>query len=282
MSRTSGACDTLEGARIAGLPMYEIAGLGPLVDRFWTGLARALREVGIDRVPTRLDRSLPLDALWTHPHLLLAQTCGYPLSHALRNRVTYVATPCYRSRHCEGPLYTSLVMARADDQRRRLADFQGPVRVAINGLDSQSGNVALRATLARHVDPATWSASALITGSHSASLDAVRAHSADLCAIDCVTAALFERHAPGRLAGLKVVEVGPKAPGLPFITSTQTGPADLERLQAGLEAAIRGPALRDVCEDLLLDDVRVLAPAAYQRIFELEDAGAGIRIEPGR
>ncbi len=65
-------------------------------------------------VPAALERGRDRDEQWRSPDLLLSQTCGYPLTHALAGRVDLVATPCYGVRGCEGADYRSLVVvARA-------------------------------------------------------------------------------------------------------------------------------------------------------------------------
>jgi hypothetical protein len=38
---------------------------------------------------------------WVEPHLLLSQTCGYPLRYVLKDHVRLVATPCYAAPGCE-------------------------------------------------------------------------------------------------------------------------------------------------------------------------------------
>lgn len=264
-------------ARIVGLPMYELEVLRPAFDRLWQGLRSAFEASGVEDVPEQLDRSLAPEQLWSHPDLLLGQTCGYPLTHALRGRVELVATPCYAGPFAAGPLYASLIMARADDRRRDLIDFRRTGRVAVNALESHSGHHALRATLARQA-PGRWFAAMSITGSHLRSLEAVRTGAADLAAADCVIVALLERHAPASLSGLRLIEVSPPAPGLPLITARRTSDRELHRLRAGLRAAVAGPALEAVRRDLLIDDVQVVPLARYRRILELERRGRTIEL----
>ncbi len=100
-------------SQTAGLPMYDPPELHPIVDAWWSGIARALRAEGIPDVPDRLDRCLALDALWGAPDLLLTQTCGFPLFGSHANRLQYVATPRYAAPGCAGADYCSWIVVGA-------------------------------------------------------------------------------------------------------------------------------------------------------------------------
>jgi hypothetical protein len=80
-------------AAVVGLPMYDLPGLAEVHAAWWAGLARHLRAAGLAEVPTALS-GLDTAALWSHPELLLAQTCGYPLTHGYAGQLRVVATPC--------------------------------------------------------------------------------------------------------------------------------------------------------------------------------------------
>ena len=67
--------------------MYDPPELRQAVDAWWQGLARALRAEGVGDVPERLDRDTAFDALWSAPDLLIAQSCGYPLTGAWADRL---------------------------------------------------------------------------------------------------------------------------------------------------------------------------------------------------
>ena len=99
---------------IATLPMYDLPGLRAATDAWWTGLAGHLRMHGIEDVPDELTRQeARRDQLWRSPDLLLSQTCGYPLVHALGGLVRLIATPRHFAPGCTGALYRSLIVARA-------------------------------------------------------------------------------------------------------------------------------------------------------------------------
>ena len=63
---------------IAALPMYDWPEARAAVDGFWAAVRDRLRARGID-APEALSREIGLTEGWTHPRLVLGQTCGLPL-----------------------------------------------------------------------------------------------------------------------------------------------------------------------------------------------------------
>jgi ABC-type phosphate/phosphonate transport system substrate-binding protein len=222
---------------IATLPMYDLPGLRDVTDSWWTGLAGHLRMHGIEAAPDASTRDgTPRDELWRSPDLLLSQTCGYPLVHALGGLVGLIATPRHGAPGCAGALYRSLIVARADAPVDRLADFKAAT-AAVNATDSHSGWNALRPM----TDPlGGWDAviaKTVISGGHPASIDLVRDGGADLAAIDCVTHALLVDTEPDRLAGTRIIGQSMAAPALPYVAGRNIGPAGLKRIRAALFGA---------------------------------------------
>jgi len=256
---------------VASLPMYDLPELRAATDAWWQGLAHAFRREGIADVPDRLDRRASYQEVCSRPDLLFSQTCGYPLVHALTNRVALVATPHYRAEGCEGPNYCSVVVVGADSAARTIEDLRG-ARCAVNGLDSQSGYNALRALVAPHVDHGRFFGGVAVTGGHRASIARVAAREADIAAIDCVSYALLARHRPQALTGVRVLGRTASAPSLPYITRAGADADLLRRLRGGLDRALGDPGLAEARDALLLDGAAVLPLAAYDRIDELEQA----------
>ena len=255
----------------ASLPMYDLPGLEAATDAWWAGLAAAFRAEGLAAVPPRLTRHADHTALWRAPDLLLSQTCGYPLTHALAGQVTLVATPVYDCAGCEAGMYRSEIVVRADDPAACLADLGGR-RAAVNAADSQSGCHALRHAARALSGEGRLFGAVVMTGGHRASLQAVAMGEADVCAIDGVTYALLGRTQPGLVGRLRVLAQTEAAPALPYITRRDIAPDDLRRLQTGLLRACGDPALSDVRAALLLAGVVVLPLSAYDRILDMEAA----------
>ena len=250
---------------IAALPMY-FAGENAHA-MWWHGLAAALRAEGVLNVPDVLTGPEDYLAHWLAPDLLLSQTCGYPLTHALAGKVQLVGTLHYAAAGCDGANYCSHVLVRADDARATLADYRGAV-AAFNSPDSQSGFNSFRHTLAPLGQGffRQW----LETGAHRQSIEKVRTGAADIAAIDCVSFDLLHRHEPGWLAGVRILTQTASAPGLPLITSLKTSPDQLTRLRAGLARAVADPALSAARDAFGIVGFEVLPLAAYDVITHME------------
>lgn len=254
---------------IASLPMYDLPEVAWATDAWWVAIAGALAREGVAPVPRGLTRCADRYATWRSPALLLSQACGYPLTHAFKGRLRLVATPVYAAPHCDGPDYCSVIVVRAADPADSLAALRGRT-AAVNGRDSQSGYSALRAAVAPHARGGRFFARVRESGAHTDSLALVAAGEADVCAVDCVTHALLERHRPQALAGLRVLACSAKAPGLPYVTRAAADAATVARLRRALLAALRDPALDAAREALLIAGIEVLPAAAYDRIMDLE------------
>jgi ABC-type phosphate/phosphonate transport system substrate-binding protein len=255
--------------KIAALPMYDLPELEAANDALWAAIAERLIAWGVEGVPDRLTRSRPIEAIWTAPQLLLAQTCGYPLATSLRERVRVVATPRYSVDGCEGAFYRSAIVVRASDPATGLADLCGR-RGAVNDWASNSGMNLLRAAIAPHAKGAPFFAAVTVTGAHVASVEAVAAGGADVAAVDCITWGHLQRLRPAHTSALRVIAWTMATPGLPLIAATAIDDAHLSALRRALDDVGRDPALADVRAALMLDGFETLPEGAYHAILALE------------
>jgi ABC-type phosphate/phosphonate transport system substrate-binding protein len=260
---------------LAALPMYDLPELRWATDRLWRGLAHNLRAAGLADVPESLTRGLALESIWGDPDLLLAQTCGYPLTHAFRDRLVVAGMPVYEAEGCDpesrfGPTYCSAIVVRQDERVHDLALLRGR-RAAINGWDSQSGMAALRAAVAPHAEAGRFFGSVIETGSHAASVAAVADGRADVAAIDCVTWALLGDVRPQAVAPLRVLAWSTPAPALPYVTAPARA-AWVPRLTIALTETVEDPDLAEACAALRLVGVAPPEAGDYGRILEIESA----------
>ena len=247
--------------RPASLGMYDEPEFAAANDALWEAVAARL---DLPRVPARLTRSRPLPALWTDPDLLLAQTCGWPLVTTLAGRVRVVATPRYALPGCEGAMHRAWIVVRAGDSAAGPADLRGRA-FAVNGWDSNSGMNLPRALFAPLAGGGRFFGAVRVTGAHRASLAAVQAGVADAAAVDCVTFGLLARHAPGAVAGLRVVAETPPSPALPFITRADAPAAEVAALRAALDHPHPALGLLGVAD---------LPADAYAALRDLADGAA--------
>lgn len=255
--------------RISGLPMYDLPELRAATDAWWSGLARAMRREGIEDVPDALTRDLHTEAIWRCENLLLSQTCGYNMIDGWSSRLSYVATPCYAAPGCEGPLYSSVIVVRADSPAQTVSDLCG-LRCVINGYGSHSGCNALRATVAPLARDGRFFGSVLVSGGHGTSVSMLQSDEADVAAIDCITYTLMARVRPGLAEHLRVIGRTVSAPVGPYVSGRAQSGDLLARLRNGLAEAMLDPHLADAREDLLLRGIEVLPVERYAEIGRLE------------
>jgi ABC-type phosphate/phosphonate transport system substrate-binding protein len=255
--------------RIASLGMYDAPAIASANDALWRGIAAVLRAGGLDDVPDALDRARPLDAIWSDPALLLAQTCGYPFATRWRGRLRYVATPRYTASGCEGATHRSLFVVRADDPARALEDARGGI-AAVNDRASNSGANLFRAAIAPWAGAAPVFADVIETGSHLASATAVADGTADIAAIDCVTWTHVGRHAHDVARRLRVLGLSALSPALPLVTAADASDDQVALLRRALAHAIAAPATRWAADLLLIDGFEILPPDAYDAVLAYE------------
>lgn len=239
---------------IASLGMYDRAETAAANDRLWAAIRDGLRARGV-AAPDALTRGeAAYWPAWEDPALVLSQTCGFPYRARLHGRVTLIGTPDYGVEGCAPGHYRSVFVARADDARGRLEDFNGTA-LAYNEALSQSGWAAPQNHAAAH---GLRFPAGLRTGGHRASAQAVAGGRADLAALDAVTWRLLSRW-EGFAGRLKVVGQTDPTPVLPFIA----GPgADAAATFDAVAAAIAGLSDADREATGLRGLIRI-APEAY-------------------
>jgi ABC-type phosphate/phosphonate transport system substrate-binding protein len=255
----------------ASLGMYDLPELAGATDAWWRGLQRHFAAQGLRDLPDTLNRvGDPVERLKADG-LVFAQTCGFPLTHRLKDHVQLLVTPRYAVPGCAGATYVSWIVVRRDDQAKTPGDLRGH-RVAFNDDGSQSGYNTLRALIAPVAQGQKFFGAAIESGAHRNSLAMVKAGKADVAAIDCVTFGLIARHAPAEVQGIRVLCASATAPGLPYVTTAATSAADVQRLRDGIAAAFADPSLEETRAALRLDGCEILPRSAYDVIPEMEQA----------
>lgn len=249
--------------------MYDMLELREATDAWWSGLAGAFRSEGIADVPDRLVRPLQIEDIWSREDLLLSQTCGYNIVGDWRDRLTYVATPCYRAPGCEGPRYSSVVLVPAASPARTFEDLRGS-RCVVNSYGSHSGCNALRATIAAIAGGGRFFESVAVSGSHAQSIAILERGEADVAATDCIVYAFMSRFRPGLSDRVRAIGHTPSAPVGPYVTRRDVSGDFVRRLQRGLARAIQDPSLTPAREALLLGGFEILPGDGYREIAQME------------
>ena len=242
---------------IATLPMYDLDEVRTPLGELWSAVGSRLADA-----PSELTWEGEPRAAWRDPALVLGQTCGWPLITDLRGLVTVVGAFDYDIEGASGlPMYRSVLIAI---EPRSLDSFAGTV-AAVNDRESLSGWVSLGVAMANRGGRAPFFSRLVKTGSHRASVEAVRSGVVAVASIDAVSYALFEKHLPALTRGLAVVGHGPTVPTLPLITTAR----DPEPLQVALEAAVADPATVGCREQLLLNGFSRLDLSSYLHLAGL-------------
>ncbi|MDV7144483.1 PhnD/SsuA/transferrin family substrate-binding protein [Tropicimonas sp. TH_r6] len=210
---------------LAQFPMYDHPGVRAETDAFWAEIRDRLRETGID-APETLTRSDDLHAEWHSPDLLFGQACGLPFRVELHQKVALIGTLDYGLPDIPPGHYNSVFVARRDDPRSRLEEFDGAV-LAFNDRHSQSGwGTACEAPLCFRVGPET--------GSHRDAAIAIAEGRADIAALDAISWRLIQAHTD-LAEPLKTLGMSGHSPGQALITAF---PQHLPSLRSAIREGI--------------------------------------------
>jgi ABC-type phosphate/phosphonate transport system substrate-binding protein len=256
---------------IAALPMYLPA--CEQVENLWQALASLLRESTDLPLPPSLVWPVDYHAHWQEPELLISQTCGFPLSTQLRDKVQVLGAFAYGAPGADGVLCHSQLICRQDDERTSLTEFAGST-LAFNATDSQSGYNALRALIAVNSDLRPFFGAAIETGSHGKSIASVSSGKADMASVDCVTLALWQRGNPELAKEVRVFDQTAPYPGLPLITSLATTPVVLSSLRIALAQLACESRFETVRAPLLIRGFKPLELADYAACLEMQAQAA--------
>ena len=216
---------------VVSLPMYPF----PELRHDWEALWAAAHH----RLPgSRATLAWPDDVhtLWRSPDLGLSQACGWPLVTDLAGHVRAIGAFDPGIEDASGGHYRTVLVAR---EPVPLSELAGGV-AAVNAADSLSGWVSLLAAF--RSAGASWHGSAITTGAHVRSVDAVRAGAADVASIDAVTFALLGDLHPDRISGLTVIGRGPLVPCLPLIVHGTATDDEVAAWRAAFAEACNDPA----------------------------------------
>ncbi len=265
------------GYSAVDLPMYDWPEVRAATASLEAHLQKALLDA-LDPAGTMSEvapASADLEANWLHPGLLLSQTCGYPLTQALRDRVALLGVPHYRADGCEGPYYCSQIIVRKSTAHARLEDLRGAVAV-LNSTDSQSGMSAFRRAVAGVANGARFFNQVTVSGSHLASMECVALGLADVGCIDTVSWWLAGRELPELAGNLRSIGRSQSAPGLPLITSRAHSAAERERMVAAVEEVFTDPETQESRERLGIRGFTRLSLDAYDVIVRMEQEASDL------
>jgi ABC-type phosphate/phosphonate transport system substrate-binding protein len=257
-------------ATVASLMMYDQPDrVRSANDALWIAIRDRLRAKGF-AAPDALDRSGEYHSYWLRPDLVFAQTCGYPYVSELKGKVRLVATPAFSYSGGNGAKRASFIVVREDSPAQSLEDMRRQ-RAAINDWGSNSGMNLLRIAVAPLAGGEHFFSGVVVTGGHLASIAAIREGRADVAAIDSITWGLHARHAPDKIAGVRIVGETPMGPGLPYITRLDASDAEVAALRGAISDALSDPALKDTVDVLGMTGIEPLGDSDYAELERFRD-----------
>ena len=248
--------------RWASLPMYDFPELRAANVRLWTALARLMREEGIDDVPESLSNGRMPRANAPNYDLLFTLVWGFPLRTRYGGRLTFLGVPCYYLRGCAGRSHREYIVLQYASTVRGIEDLRVIV-FAVNESDSNTGMNLARRLFAPIARSQRFFSRVTLTGSHIESMKAVAAGDAAAASVDCVTFAFCERFQPELHRRLRVLDVTPQSPSLPFVTAIEGDPDRLTRVRRALGRVRNDRETLEALKALSIVSVADLPDAVY-------------------
>ncbi len=210
------------------------------------------------------------EKLMHDPHLLIGQTCGYPLMRKLSAMLSPLCVPVFDIAGCEGKNYSSVLVVSDSSDIESLADCYQRI-VAINNSDSNSGMNLLRHSIAPLSRAKAYFSSVRETGSHLQSLTEVAEGVAHIAAIDAASFRFIQDAWPDLAARVRSIGYTAKTCGLPFVVPRSiSSQIDSEDVTACLnEATLSLPGQAQKC--LHLRGFERVEISDYEGILDLEN-----------
>lgn len=267
---------------IACARMYDVA---PAARAAWHGVfARVAALSGVPLLPFVHMAPAPIEELWARPDMGCVFMCGWPWAMHVEPRPVPLAAPVPSPPRYGGrAVYMSDLVVREDAPYRGLADAFGG-RMGWTVTHSHSGCNAPRHHLLRYAArfPFAGAVGPLVTPV--AVAQAVREGRCEVGPMDGFAHDLLRRHAPEKVAGLRILESTAEAP-IPFLVAAPDTPgAVAEALRGALlglhEDAMAQPLMEQVlvARFVPVDTVAVLTRGPT---WAAEAAAAAMELPPG-
>ena len=172
-----------------------------------------------------------------HSSLFFGHTCGYPLTHQLKNRVKPFCVPEFDIEGCEGIYYSSQFIVPATSDLTSLQQCRGK-RVGINSPDSNSGMNVLRHAIAPLAEDKSFFGSITKTGGHLSSMQMVARGDIDLAAIDAVSYRLAIDAYPELATQTRSIGKSAATASLPLVYPASNQGFDHDKIRQQLNKAL--------------------------------------------
>lgn len=248
--------------------MYAVT---PEVETLWRELlGHIAAEAGVPLPYLPYPAPQPLERLWSRPDLGAVFMCGFPCALRLAP-VQLIAAPIPDVPWANGrAVYRSDLIVRRDAPFRTLEDTFGG-RSAWTVAHSHSGFNAWRHHLLAHRTPQRPALYAHMQGDLITArrvLDAVCSGEIDVGPLDAYWHALIARHAPARVADVRVLAATRLAPMPAFVAAAGAPAEQTARLRAAFVAAASRPWFAPFAKQLLLRGFAAAEPETYHVLLD--------------
>ena len=253
-------------SQFVSLGMYAFT---PQLQKAWQALYSAFLS------ERNYDESLEPDCRWDHsaetlenPSLFFGYTCGYPLTHQLKNKVLPFCVPEFDIEGCSGTRYSSQFIVPMDSAITSLEQCRG-LRAGINSADSNSGMNVLRHAVASLAEGKPFFKVTTVTGGHLASMQAVARQEIDLAAIDAVSYQLAIDAYPELAERTRRIGLSTSTGSLPLVYPAGNTGFDHESIlqQLNKALAVCSPVVREI---LPIKKFLPVSLRDYDSILEIE------------
>jgi ABC-type phosphate/phosphonate transport system substrate-binding protein len=244
--------------------MYEAV---PAAAAAWRALfGRVFADLALDIRIVEHKFPQPIEALWAEPGLCCAFMCGWPFARSTAGLQAIAAPVPSPPRYAGLARYCSDFVAREESGFERLEDAFG-YRFGWMAQSSHSGFNAPRAHLAGFVTAersSLFAQSVGPLGNPALTLEALRARSADLVAVDGFYLDLVRRHDPARLQDLRVIDSTPWMPIPLLVAAPGIDRGVVGRLRDHLLHVHEAPAYAPLLDPVLVSRFILPDVASYQ------------------
>jgi ABC-type phosphate/phosphonate transport system substrate-binding protein len=247
----------------ASLPMYNLPEMQADNAAFWQAIRTEAACLGVMDLPATIEFTRKPVPVRIESEAVFTQVCGWPLQTIYAGQATVLGVPAYAAPYCDGPTHAGVFMVRRDASFRSVAELRGCAFV-FNSVHSNSGMNLPRRVIADLADDGAFFGSITETHSQPFNLERVARGEADATCVDCVTYAFFARHRPALANRLRVLDVTPPTPAIPFVTAVDTDAATKIVLAEALHRVASEPAWADIRSRMMLRDIRPPGEANYQ------------------
>jgi ABC-type phosphate/phosphonate transport system substrate-binding protein len=256
-------------AKQASMPLYGLSELRAAKADFWRALCVEFSRAGGTQAPDVLDFAQSTVPACIEARVLFTQVCGYPLQKLFASQAVLLGAPLYQADFCEAATHCGVFVVHRAARYEGLEDLRD-CRFVFGGPFSNSGMNLPRRAIAEIAGGSPFFAHAMGTDSQAGNLELVAQSEVDATCVDNVTFAYVVKHRPSVAARLRVLAPTPRSPTIPFVTSTATPPATVERLRRALAEVGAAPEWADARAGLMLRGIVPAEPADYECLLEYE------------